>query len=376
MVVAVAYANPHLSMNNLRCVIAWAILIGSFVLTACGTTSELAPAEEGLFEEEANDQEPDIIAVATLTLGESSSGASIATPFLLDFPTVVPYSTSVWRPPPYPAPWAIRPNDHFIFSRPIPSGEVNWPNPSYRYGCTLFGEENIHTGVDLSAARGTPVLAASSGEVIWAGYGLYRGTYDETDPYGLAVAILHDFGYQGQKLYSIYAHMQSICVWEGQRVQTGETIGTVGDTGHATGPHLHFEVRLGDNRYWNTRNPELWIVPSEGWGVLAGRLKDTIGKFLPEQLVQIFSLETGQRWDVWSYVEGTVHSDDFYKENFVISDLPAGPYEVRIDFVGRTFTAQFLLHPGQTNLLVFRGRYGFVIEPTPTPVNLSEPPDL
>ncbi|MCK4961558.1 MAG: hypothetical protein KAS19_03685, partial [Anaerolineales bacterium] len=171
-----AYANSHLSMNNLRCVIAWAILIGSFVLTACGTTSELAPAEEGLFEEEANNQEPDIIAVATLTPGESSSDASIATPFLLDFPAVVPYSTSVWRPPPYPAPWAIQPNDHFVFSRPIPSGEVNWPNQSYRYGSTLFGEENIHTGVDLGADRGTPVLAAGSGEVLWAGYGLYRGT--------------------------------------------------------------------------------------------------------------------------------------------------------------------------------------------------------
>jgi len=363
-------------MNNFRCIITWAILIGSFVLTACGAAPELAPAEEVLFEEEANDQEPDIIAMATLATGDRAFGAAIATPFLLDFPTIVPNPTSVWRPPPYPVPWAIQPNDHFIFSRPIPSGEVNWPNPRYRYGSTLFGEENIHTGVDLGAARGTPVLAAGSGEVVWEGYGLYRGTYDETDPYGLAIAILHDFGYQGYKLYTVYAHMQSICVWEGQRVHTGEVIGVVGDTGHASGPHLHFEIRLGDNRYWSTRNPELWIVPSEGWGVLAGRLEDTIGKLLPEQLVQIYSIETGQRWDVWSYVEGTIHPDDFYGENFVISDLPAGPYEVRIDFVGRTFTAQFLLYPGQTNLLIFRGRHGFVIEPTPTPVNLSEPPDL
>jgi len=165
-------------------------------------------------------------------------------------------------------------------------------------------------------------------------------------------------------------------VSEGQRVQTGEILGTVGDTGHASGPHLHFEVRLGENRYWTTLNPELWITPPIGWGVLAGRVEDSFGSLLKEYLVQIFSIETGERWDVWTYAEGTIHSDEFYDENFVISDLPAGPYEVHIDYVGRTFTTQFFLYPGQTNFLVFLGRSGFNIEPTPTPVNLAVPPDL
>jgi murein DD-endopeptidase MepM/ murein hydrolase activator NlpD len=49
--------------------------------------------------------------------------------------------------------------------------------------------------------KGTPVIAAGSGKVIWAGYGVYRGGYDKTDPYGLAVTIRHDFGYQNQTLY-------------------------------------------------------------------------------------------------------------------------------------------------------------------------------
>ena len=319
------------------------------------------------------------LAVELLVTPQSAEGARReapipAAPRPLVFPTTVPEPEVTWRPPPYPVPWAVQPQDHFFFGRPIPSGEVNWPNAQYRYGSTLFGAESMHTGVDMGAARGTHVLAAGPGEVVWAGYGLYRGLEDPTDPYGLAIAVRHDFGYEGQQLYTVYAHLGSISVWSGERVRTGDLLGTVGETGHASGPHLHFEVRLGENRYFSTRNPELWMVPPEGWGVLAGRIENSFGRDLREQLVQIRSLETDQRWDVWTYAEGTVHPDDYYNENFVISDLPAGPYEVRIDFVGRPFTAQFLLLPGRVNFLTFHGRTGFVIEPTPTPVDLTHPP--
>ena len=297
-----------------------------------------------------------------------------AAPRALVFPTVLPEPESSWRPPPYPVPWAIKPEDHFFFARPIPSGKVNWPNSQYRYGSTLFGAENMHTGVDMGAQRGTQVFAAGPGEVVWVGYGLYRGIEDSTDPYGLAIAIRHDFGYEGQPLYTIYAHLGAISVWKGQRVREGDLLGTVGETGHTSGPHLHFEVRLGENRFFSTRNPELWMVPPEGWGVLAGRVENSFGGDIHEQLIQIRSLHTEQRWDVWTYAEGTVLPDGHYNENFVISDLPAGPYEIRIDFVGRPFTAQFLLQPGMVNFITFHGRSGFTIEPTPTPVDLTHPP--
>ncbi len=205
----------------------------------------------------------------------------VATQSSVDLPEAAPTPVSDWRPPPYAIPLAIRPTDHYYFTRPVPSGEVNWPNPRYRYGSTAFGEEPIHTGVDLGAERDTPVLAAGAGEVGWVGFGLYRGVFDLTDPYGLAVAIRHDFGHEQQLLYTIYAHLSSTIVWPGQRVSAGEQIGTVGDTGHASGPHLHFEVREGENRYFATQNPELWTVPAEGWGVLAGRVTDTYGRNLP-----------------------------------------------------------------------------------------------
>lgn len=289
-------------------------------------------------------------------------------------PVAGPDPVSAWRPPPYQVPLAIRPTDHYYLTRPIPSGDVNWPNPRYRYGSTAFGEASIHTGVDLGADRNTPVVAAGVGEVIWVGYGLYGGVYDPLDPYGLAVAIRHEFGHLGQPVYTVYGHLQSVDVWPGQRLRAGDRIGTVGDTGHATGPHLHFEVRTGENRYFASLNPELWMVPAEGWGVLAGRIQGTYGQNLSEYLVLVKSVETEQIWEVWSYALGTVQSDQYYQENFVIGDLPAGPYELRIDFAGRSHTAFMYLKPGQTNFVEFRGRNGFTVERQGAPALSKSPP--
>ena len=350
-------------------------LLMGLLLSAClspGVSPEVAKTETSAAPTAT--QTVDLPVTPQSAEGARREAAMPAAPRPLIFPTTIPEPEVSWRPPPYPAPWAIQPEDHFFFGRPIPSGEVNWPNAQYRYGSTLLGAENMHTGVDMGAGRGTHVLSAGPGVVVWAGYGLYRGLEDPTDPYGLAIAVRHDFGYEGQELYTVYAHLGSISVWKDQRVMMGDLLGTVGDTGHATGTHLHLEVRLGENRYFSTRNPELWMVPPEGWGVLAGRVENSFGGDLHEQLIQIRSLETNQRWDVWTYAEGTVNPDDYYNENFVIGDLPAGPYEVRIDFVGRPFTAQFLLLPGRVNFLTFNGRSGFVFKPTPTPVDLTHPP--
>jgi murein DD-endopeptidase MepM/ murein hydrolase activator NlpD len=308
------------------------------------------------------------------TIQDSAPNPPSATLLPLAFSTGEASLVLAWRPPPYPVPWSLRPEDHYFLARPIPSGEVNWPSARYRYGGTFFGEEKTHTGVDIGAERGTPVIAAGPGEVIWTGYGLYRGIPDPDDPYGLAVAIRHDFGYAGKVLYTIYAHLSSTNTWLGQRVATGETLGTVGDTGHASGAHLHFEVRLGANDFFSTRNPELWVVSPEGWGVLSGRMMDSSGRMLREQIVKVRNLDSGQEWEVWTYALGAVQPDETFQENFALGDLPAGPYEVRIDYLGLPLTASFLVQPGQTNFIVFRGRSGFLVEPTPTPVPGRFPP--
>jgi len=228
----------------------------------------------------------------------------------------------------------------------------------------------IDTGILFSQIP----LAAGDGEVIWVGFGLYRGFDDLTDPYGLAIAIRHDFGHVGKQLYTIYAHLEEVDVWLGQRVKTSDKIGTVGITGHTTGPHLHFEVRLGNNDYYDTRNPELWMVPPEGWAVLAGKVSNSYGHYLMEHLVEITSLEDGTIWTVKTYKHTAINTDDEYHENFVISDLPSGPYEIRINYYGVNIKTQLFLYPGRTNFIKFMGWKGYTLEKALTEIELIDPP--
>jgi murein DD-endopeptidase MepM/ murein hydrolase activator NlpD len=290
------------------------------------------------------------------------------------FPTVPPVPVSAWRPPLYPTPWAPTPYDHFFFSRPIGADVVNWPEADYRYGGVFFANV-VHTGVDIPAPRHTPVLAAGSGKVTWAGYGLYALKFDPNDPYGLAVAIKHDFGYKGDTLFTIYGHMEKIFVTVGQYVHTGDVIGLVGDTGKVTGVHLHFEVREGKNNFYGSRNPELWMAPPQGWGVLAARVMGTSGQLLNHQSVEVHNLDSGQYWEVKTYGKGPVNSDPYYQENMVIGDLPAGNYEIWIGYLGTILNQRLRIRPGLVSYFTFKGRNGYIVGPPPTQgVDLLHPP--
>lgn len=294
-------------------------------------------------------------------------------PLRFVFPTPMPVPVSAWRPPLYPTPWAPTQYDHFFFSRPIAADEVNWPLADYRYG-GVFLPGVVHTGIDIPVKLGTPVQAAGSGRVTWAGYGLYRGVEDLTDPYGLAIAIKHDFGYQGETLYTVYGHLSRVDVLVGQHVEAGELIGLSGETGKVTGPHLHFEVRIGKNNYFVSRNPELWMAPPQGWGILAAQLLDNIGNPVYSQQITVISKDTGQTWYVNSYGEGTVNSDPYYRENLVIGDLPAGDYTVWLPYDGSTFNTDIRINPGMVSYFTFRGKYGIKSQPPPTPVVEFTPP--
>lgn len=295
----------------------------------------------------------------------------LAAPLRFVFPTAVFHPVSAWRPALYPIPWALTPYDHFYFLRPILADEVNWPNADYRYGGVFF-EDVVHTGVDIPAPIGTPVLAAGSGKVTWAGYGLFSGRYDEQDPYGLAVQIRHDFGFNGSPLYTVYAHLSQVDVTPGQGVQAGDVIGLSGETGKVTGPHLHFEVRIKEGDYFSTRNPELWMVPPQGWGVLAGRVMNTGGRKLHGQLVTVRPLSnincpTCLSWKAYTYGGGYTYPDPFYQENVVIGDLPAGRYEIQINYLGKLYPLQTDIQPGLVTYFTFRGRSGFTNEPLKLP---------
>jgi len=95
-----------------------------------------------------------------------------------------------------------------------------------------FGERwgRMHEGIDIGVGYGTPIHAAASGRVIYAGW---------MDGYGNLVAIDH-----GRGISTAYGHQSSIAVSNGETVSQGQVIGYVGCTGHCFGPHLHFEVRI------------------------------------------------------------------------------------------------------------------------------------
>ena len=296
------------------------------------------------------------------------------------FPTpVVPVVPTHWRPPVMGVPLSVRPEDHFWFARPIASDSVNYPLGTYRYGTDYFGEMNIHAGIDIDAPPLTPILAAGPGRVVWAGWGLFnfRQGFEE-DPYGIAVAVIHDFGYNNQPLYTLYAHMEAHTVFVGQEVQTGDVLGWVGNTGNSTGPHVHFEVRVGANTYYNTRNPELWIAPYAGWGVLVGRLEDSRGRPIPSSFVDVYNSRGRKIETLYTYGPRVAFPDETWQENFAMSDLPAGVYTLRTEvFLDEEETeelvGQVTILAGQSNYVVLRSQSGVATEAVPTgerPLNL------
>jgi murein DD-endopeptidase MepM/ murein hydrolase activator NlpD len=118
-------------------------------------------------------------------------------------------------------------------SYPLPG----WPVVS-KYGWRvhpILGTRKLHEGIDIWANAGTGIAAAAGGSVVWVG---------PRNGYGNAVVIDH-----GSGVGTLYAHLSGFNVGNGQRVSRGATIGFVGQTGLAAGPHLHFEVRVNGRTY-------------------------------------------------------------------------------------------------------------------------------
>jgi len=120
-----------------------------------------------------------------------------------------------------------------------PKGRLLWPvnGPiNSTFGTRVhpvFKTKIVHTGLDIEAPHGTPVKAAARGEVLFTGW--LKG-------YGQVIILDH-----GGDMTTVYAHLSGIDVREGQVVEQGTPIGRVGNTGVATAPHLHFEVRINAN---------------------------------------------------------------------------------------------------------------------------------
>lgn len=126
-------------------------------------------------------------------------------------------------------------------SGPLPTGggQLLWPaagpvTSGFGYRThPIFGDTRFHSGIDIGAPYGAPVIASDTGTVIFAGV---------MSGYGNAIVVDH-----GNGLATSYNHLSSFFVVDGQGVARGGQIGAVGCTGYCTGPHLHFEVRVNGN---------------------------------------------------------------------------------------------------------------------------------
>jgi murein DD-endopeptidase MepM/ murein hydrolase activator NlpD len=131
----------------------------------------------------------------------------------------------------------------FFASPPMPSGSdssapMQWPvagritSPFGERKNPMSGGDDFHPGLDIAADQGAPIAAAAAGRVISAG---------PDGGYGNLIVVD-----DGGGITTRYGHCSQIFARVGEIVSPGQTIGAVGSTGHSTGPHLHFEVRVND----------------------------------------------------------------------------------------------------------------------------------
>lgn len=248
------------------------------------------------------------------------------------------------------------------FERPIALNDNSYIDQTYRYGSTMGGNFQPHQGVEFNNSDGTPVHAIGSGLVVYAG---------PAEAGALTVAIRHDSVLKagGTKyIYSVYYHNSLLKVSLGQRVAAGDVISEVGNTGRATNDHLHLEVHLSPvedvhlivdslQRYPEyTTNPELWIQPLPGTGIVAGQVLDDDGR--PVEQARIYGIIKPDPAETpYSFAETygpKNHPHPLYDENFAVSDVPPGTYLVGTEINGRRVFRTVTVEEGKLTWVVFR----------------------
>jgi len=248
--------------------------------------------------------------------------------------------------------------------RPVAQTDNPFNDQTYRWGATMGGSIGVqHQGIDINVPGGTSVLAIDAGTVVHAG---------PAEAGAQTVVIRHDSMLttpQGRLfVFSAYYHNSALLVRAGQHVARAQVLARAGSTGRATNDHVHLEVHASpvdslplivdpDVQYPPyTRNPELWIEPMPGTGVVAGQVWDAEGRPIP--MARIFGLVKPEPQETpFSYAETYgehARPDPIYGEHFAVTDVPPGEYVLGTTIAGRRIFRRIRVEAGKVSWVEFR----------------------
>lgn len=260
--------------------------------------------------------------------------------------TATPTPAPTFTPPPPPP---LVAEEHLYWQRPVPTAGPTWTDKSYPYGSTRGGALRPHHGVEFVVPSGTPVLAVAPGTVRVAGDDSQTAFGPQTAFYGNLV-VLELAGTGEMPIFALYGHLSEVAVSVGQVVAAGEMLGLSGASGVADGPHVHLEVRVGQNSYDATRNPLLWLSPLPGTGVVAGRVVGASGALLHEAPVALQRVDGLAPYTATtSYAPAGPNADGALGENFAMDDVEPGFYQVVVAAGSRRHTVDLWVYPNRIN---------------------------
>ncbi|MFC2083796.1 peptidoglycan DD-metalloendopeptidase family protein [Bacteroidota bacterium] len=234
----------------------------------------------------------------------------------------------------------------FRLKRPAPDNIQT--HGGYLYGESRFWDtENAHRAIDIWLDYDT-VYSASNGTVYFIGYNPTNP--DGYEPTGCGNYIFIKSKWESKDLFLLYCHLSKPLVSDNQNISEGQPLAISGNTGNSTGPHLHFELRLGSSHYAtprSRRNPELWCGMS-GTGAIFGNIQgaedntkvDITPDPKPRPPYTTFSYALTYRFS-----DPTIGSDDVYNENYAIGDVKPGNYIITA--LNGGYTREVKVEPGK-----------------------------
>lgn len=308
--------------------------------------------------------QPTAAPTSTPAPSPTADTSGVGLPCPSDPPIKPEYARYVLSAEPWPTPNPAAAPPPLSLADPLPAAGRN---TGYPYGSDGSGRYLLHNGLDMADENDALAGAVGDGTVIIA-----RDDLDEMfgwrcDWYGELVVIRLDELWNGNQVYVLYGHIKDVQVREGQRVERGDPVAREGAAGVAVVPHLHLEIRAGENSFGATQNPLLWIEPWSGSGIIAGRLVDPDGHAWQGVAVTLID-RTGEAdfLNTWTYLDDPDHlirPDPSLAENFVFGPVEAGTYDIYVKLQGVEYRQTVEVEDGQISPMEI------VTEPykTPTP---------